>query len=172
MAIDWAAAAAAATRIIDTAHYPLGYFGASMGTRLGVTTVATMPAIRAAVFAVGGLPAPGGTAAVLKAYGTPADEANEIERLTPVDIRGEELSAEAARLSDQDVLMINAVDDMLHPVDYAMKLYRAFATPRKRIAFFPGNHGDLTVEALQYAAWWLRRRLEGVSSDDEPVALF
>jgi fermentation-respiration switch protein FrsA (DUF1100 family) len=172
MARDWAAAVEVAQQFVNVGDYALGYIGFSMGVRLGLPTVAAIHAIRAAVFGVGGVPAPGGTAAVLKAYGTPAAQADEIERLTPVESRSADIRAAAARLTDQEILMVNAVDDMLHPVDYAMQLYRAFATPTKRIAFFPGNHSDLRAEALLFAAWWLKRRLDGVAGDDAPTLSF
>jgi len=55
---------------------------------------------------------------------------------SPDGERDESALVASAELADQQMLVINAVDDMLHPVDYAMQLYRAFTTPTKRIAFF------------------------------------
>jgi hypothetical protein len=127
-----------------------------------------MPEITAAVFGVGGLPKNGGLAELLRSLGIPAKIAAKV---VPSDERLDEMHAgllEAAKgLAHCDVLMINAIDDEIFPLEGAVRLVRAFPG-RKRLFVWPGTHTNIPSESFAYALEFLRRALGQI--DDLPIA--
>ena len=156
-AADWSAAVDAC-RAVGVGAGPLLYAGFSMGTLLGVPVVAALTDVVAAVFGVGGVPAPGGAGRLIGTVAGPAAAALADELDDPV-LRGRIATEAAATLTGTDVLMLNMTLDVMFPVDGAMALFDAFPGP-KRIAFWEGGHTDLGPEAISMAVDFLRGALE------------
>lgn len=158
MAGDWACALAAARRVEGLDSGPVGYFGLSMGTLLGVPSVAELPEVRAAVFALGGIPRENGAADVARAAGAPEEVVRIMHEEDAPAIRGRRLLEAAARLGDREILLLNMDADEAFPIDGALRFFRAIPGP-KRIAIWAGGHMDLPRDALELAADFLRVRL-------------
>ena len=146
---------------------PLAYIGFSMGTLLGVPTVAALGAeVVGAVFGVGGVPAKGGVAELIRSVA--GDAAADIaEEEDDAELRGR-IALDAARrtASTTQVLMMNTTRDIVFPIPGALELFDAFAGP-KRIVFWDGGHTDLGSEAMGLATDFLQRVITNSSGDRE-----
>lgn len=123
MVLDW-------QRTVDSCSSigpAIAYVGFSMGSIFGVPTVAAMPSIKAAVFAVGGIPAGGGIDDVA---------------LGPV------LLEAASRLDKPQVLMLNKARDVIFPSDGAHALFDRIPGRKKRLMFWEGDHDDWPTEMI------------------------
>ena len=105
---------------------PIAYVGFSMGVIFGVPTV-SMPSIRAAVFAVGGIPAGGGI---------------DDPQLASV------LLDAASKLDKTEVLMLNKTRDEVFPPDGTHALFDQIPGSRKRLMFWEGGHDDWPPEMI------------------------
>lgn len=145
-ACDWQAAATRAQEMARVGE-PGAYVGYSMGTMLGVGVVAAMTSIKAAVFGAGGVPQPGGLAALVRevegewAAKVTHEEHGDSERRWPL------LDA-APHLQHCDVLMLNNTDDIVFPPARALQLFEQFPGSKK-IVFWAGAHGHLPDEAFE-----------------------
>ena len=173
MAADWKAALAEARSIDGVAtDGPAGYAGFSMGTLLGVPSVAAIPEITAAVFGLGGVPAVGGMEKLALALGSTPEQAAEAEKLESPQVRGAALLDGARNLGDRQVLLLNMLDDEMFPVAGVWEFFNAVSTPHKRIAFYPGGHVQLPSEAMHLGVWWMRRHLHGIEGGELPSGAY
>ena len=111
---------------------PTGYAGFSMGAMFGLSIVADLPSVRAAVFALGGL--------------------------TTDSTRNELIRSGAARLGDREVLMLNMTRDEHFSMEGAIEVLEAIPGP-KRMGVWTGTHIDLPAEAMEQAVLFLQRTL-------------
>jgi dienelactone hydrolase len=123
MANDWRITADALSSIGP----PIAYVGFSMGVIFGVPAVAAIPSIRAAVFAVGGIPAGGGI---------------DDPRLASV------LLDAASKLDKTEVLMLNKNRDEVFPTDGTHALFDRIPGSKKRLMFWEGSHDDWPPEMI------------------------
>jgi len=137
---DWEAVADAARTTLPVLSGPLGYVGFSMGALLGLSIVADMADVRAAVFALGG---------VLDddAFGDRGGTA-----------RNARVRDAASRLGEREVLMLNMTRDEHFPIVGAIDVLEAIPGP-KRMAVWAGTHVDIPPEALALANQFLARTL-------------
>ena len=108
----------------------VAYVGYSMGMLYGAPTVAAMPEIKAAVFGVGGIPAP---------------------------VMRERLLGVAAQLAHPQVLMLNMTQDETFPVAGVHEFFDAIPGRKKRLMFWEGNHVGLPSESTRHAVAFLNR---------------
>lgn len=139
---DWLAVAAAARAASGRLAGPLGYAGFSMGALLGLSIVADLPDVRAAVFALGG---------------TLADDA--IGPRGP-QARNARVHEAARRLGEREVLMLNMTRDEHFPIDGAIRVFEEIPGP-KRMGVWAGTHVDIPPEAFVQAIEFFARTLAG-----------
>lgn len=130
MVADWQAAIAAVQRLAEVGTGPLGYWGLSMGTILGLPLVAAEPTVEAAVLGLMGMTGP-----------TRA-----------------RIAADAPRVRCP-VLFVAQWDDRLFPWTSAAALFGALGSRDKRLHAHPGEHGDVPVEELDASEAFLGRYL-------------
>lgn len=123
MIADWRAVA-------DELGGAVAYVGYSMGMLYGAPTVAAMPEIKAAVFGVGGIPAP-----------------QMRDRLLGV----------AGNLGHAQVLLLNMTQDETFPVAGVHELFDAIPGRKKRLMFWEGNHVGLPAESTRHAIAFLNK---------------
>lgn len=129
---DWQAVAGELTSIGP----PRAYVGFSMGAMLGLAVIAAFPSIAAGVLWVAGLPpAP--------AVPQPA-EPNAF-------VAGAQASGRA------QILMVNMAGDELMGPREALGLFELIGGERKRLVFYPGDHGTEPEEAMQLSIEFLSR---------------
>ncbi|HEX2850440.1 MAG TPA: hypothetical protein VHN98_07795 [Acidimicrobiales bacterium] len=158
LAGDWRAALDRLAGVRDLRDGDLGYFGYSMGTMLGVPVCADLP-VRAAVFAAGGVFGDD----VMRFVDEPDPALAEIEA-QQFRTRSALVLEAAARLADVDVLQLCMSRDDVFPMTGALELFAAFPGP-KRLVAWDGRHIEMPHEALDLAAWFLRRTLNGHGSN-------
>ena len=112
----------------------LGYAGFSMGALLGLSIVADLPEVRAAVFALGGV----------------VDEAQVA--------RNAKVRDGASRLGDREVLMLNMTRDEHFPIAGAIDVFEAIPGA-KRMGVWAGTHVDIPPEAIVLANQFFARTL-------------
>jgi dienelactone hydrolase len=131
---DWLAVAAAARAAEPRLTGPLGYAGFSMGALYGLSIVADLPDVRAAVFALGGV----------------IDDAQVA--------RNAKVRDGAGRLGDREVLMLNMTRDEHFPIVGAIDVFERVPGP-KRMGVWAGTHVDIPPEAIVQANQFLARTL-------------
>ena len=139
---DWLAVEAAARAAEPRLTGPLGYAGFSMGALYGLSIVADLPDVRAAVFALGGVIDEHG-------IGGPAPAA-----------RNAKVRTGASRLGDREVLMLNMTRDEHFPIAGAIDVFEAIPGP-KRMGVWAGTHVDIPPEAIVLANQFFARALSG-----------
>ncbi|HMK63016.1 MAG TPA: alpha/beta fold hydrolase [Acidimicrobiales bacterium] len=117
MVADWRAVRSAVQSVDEIAEGPVGYWGLSMGTILGLSLVAAEPQVQVAVLGLWGLAGPG------KAR----------------------LAADAATVQCP-VLFLVQWDDELCPRDRQFELFSALGTKDKRLHANPGAHSAVPPE--------------------------
>jgi dienelactone hydrolase len=138
MAEDWRAALDACADLPDVGSERAAYMGFSMGTVLGIKTVAEEPRFRCAVFAIGGI-------------------LNE----------GRSFLNDAAVRINIPVLMINQSEDEIFSRESTFRLYDHLAGP-KRVFFYPGLHQGVPREAMERSREFLRAHLVEAAESDAP----
>jgi dienelactone hydrolase len=128
---DWRATLDALQSLPDVGRGPVGWWGLSMGTIVGLPVVAADPRIRAAVLGLMGLTGPTKT---------------RIARDAP-NVRC-------------PVLFFVQWDDALFPRDLAVELWERLGASDKRLVAHPGDHGDLPAHSLSTSARFLARHLD------------
>lgn len=113
---------------------PLAYVGFSMGMIFGAFTVASLPSVRAAVFASGGIPTGAGI---------------DDPPLRPM------LLEAAARLEHPEVLMTNVTGDEIFRTEDSHAFFDAIPGRRKRLVFWDGRHDDWSPEAIRLSVAFL-----------------
>ena len=137
---DWIAVAAAVREHSPHLSGPLGDAGFPMGSLFGLSIVADLPDVRAAVFALGG---------------TLGDD-----RLGPLGpaARNARVLDGASRLGDREVLMLNMTRDEHFPIVGAIEVFEAIPGP-KRMGGWAGTHVDIKPEAIVQANEFFARTL-------------
>jgi dienelactone hydrolase len=131
---DWLAVAAAARAAEPRLTGALGYAGFSMGALFGLSIVADLPEVQAAVFALGGV----------------IDDAQVA--------RNARVRAGASRLGEREVLMLNMTRDEHFPIAGAIEVFEAIPGP-KRMGVWAGTHVDIPPEAIVLANQFFTRAL-------------
>ncbi|MHB8497959.1 MAG: hypothetical protein ACYDES_08215 [Acidimicrobiales bacterium] len=116
---------------------PIAYVGFSMGVIFGLPTVAAIRSIRAAVFAVGGIPDGGGI---------------DDPQLASV------LLDAASKLDRTQVLMLNKSRDEVFPTDGAHALFDGIPGSKKRLMFWEGSHDDWPPEMISQSVSFIGDR--------------
>jgi fermentation-respiration switch protein FrsA (DUF1100 family) len=137
MVTDWRATLDALVTLRDVADGPIGWWGLSMGTILGLPVVAAEPRIAVAVLGLMGLTGP-----------TRA----RIERDAPA--------------VHCPVLFLAQWHDELFPIADALALFEALGSTDKRLHAHPGGHGALPGEEFTGSADFLAGRLRGYVAGD------
>jgi dienelactone hydrolase len=130
MVADWRGVLDAIVELPEIADGPVGYWGVSMGTILGLPLVAAEPRIRAAVLGLMGL-------------------------VGPTEDR---LRLDAERLSCPVHFLVQW-DDQLFPRDLTFKLFDAVGSTSKVLVASPGNHGDVPTDSFVASAQFLIHHL-------------
>jgi dienelactone hydrolase len=136
MVEDWRAVLGAVQALDEVGSGPVGYWGLSMGTILGVPLVAAEPSISVAVLGLWGITGP--TAA--------------------------RLAADASAVSCP-VLFLVQWDDALCPRDRAFALFDALGTVDKRLHANPGAHSAVPPEEFLATAQFLADHLVPAQRD-------
>ncbi len=125
---EWKAALDAAQSLdFVGAEGPVGYWGVSMGTAIGVPFVAAEPRIDAAIFGLAGLRA----------------GASEMEA-----------AAKAIRIP---LLFVFQWEDAVAPRETGIALFNAFGSAEKTMHVNPGGHMDIPAfEAAEWESFWVR----------------
>ena len=130
MVADWRTTIDALQSLPDIGNGPVGWWGVSMGTIVGLPVVAADTRFRAAVLGLMGLTGP-----------TQARIARDAPRVRC------------------PVLFLVQWDDALFPHDVAIALWEALGTREKQLSARPGDHGDLPADAFEESARFLARHL-------------
>ena len=141
MVADWRATVDALQGAGVAAQGPVGWWGLSLGTILGLPFVVADSRVRVAVLGLMGLTGP---------------TRDRIERDAP-----------AVRCP---VLFLLQWDDVLFPRDDALALFDALGTADKRLHAHPGGHGALPVEAFAASAEFLVEHLGAATASRTPGA--
>jgi dienelactone hydrolase len=129
---DWIAVERVARASVTRISGPTGYAGFSMGAIFGLSIVADLPSVKAAVFALGGL--------------------------TNDERRNVLIRDGASRLGDREVLMLNMNHDEHFAMDGALEVFELIPGP-KRMGVWPGTHVDIPPEAIAWGVEFFRRTL-------------
>jgi dienelactone hydrolase len=137
---DWLAVASAARAADPKLSGPLGYAGFSMGASFGLSIVADLPDVRAAVFALGGV--------------WPEEGSAKRENAA----RNARVRDGARRLGDREILMVNMTRDVHFPIAGALEVFEAIPGP-KRMGVWAGTHEELPPESMQLITDFFARTL-------------
>jgi dienelactone hydrolase len=130
MVADWSATLDELQALPELAQVPVGYWGLSMGTLLGLPFVAADPRITTAVFGLAGLSGP----------------------------TSQRLAADARRIVVPTLLVVQ-LDDELFSTQSSLELFGALGTPDKRLYAAPGRHRDVPADAFHLTVDFLTRHL-------------
>ncbi len=130
MVADWQATIGALQGQPDIGTGPVGYWGLSMGTILGLPTVAAEDRISVAVLGLMGLTGP----------------------------TKSRIAADAARISCP-VLFLMQWHDELFPREKAFELFDTLGSSDKRLHSHPGRHGDVPLEEFEASERFLALHL-------------
>lgn len=136
MVADWRAVIDARPQLSGAGSGPVGYWGLSMGTILGLPFVAAEPRVEAAVLGLMGMTGP----------------------------TRERIAADAPAVSSP-VLFLVQWDDEIFDRDRAFELFEALGSSDKRLHAHPGRHGEVPVEELEATEDFFAARL-GYSRPD------
>ena len=129
MTADWTATLHALRARPEVGDGPLGYWGLSMGTMLGLPFVAATPDVRCAVLGLMGTFAQG----------------------NPWGIAASSITC--------PTLFLVQTDDELVPVGTALTLFRSIAAKDKRLHAHPGAHSAVPVEEIDASEAFFARHL-------------
>ena len=137
MAADWQRTLDACGELPNVGNERPAYLGFSMGTVLGIMTVASEPRLLCAVLAIGGIL---------------SDRPNQLD--------------EAAAKIARPVLMINQSEDEIFSRESTFRLYDQLAGP-KRVFFYPGGHTGVPREAMERVREFLHAHLAGDGAETD-----
>ncbi len=153
---DWRRAIAVAAERPDVDASRTFYAGFSQGTMFGISVVAELREIRAAVFGIGGLPRRGGVATLVRSLGLDEDTANIIEEEDDPDFRAKAALEAASKLTDTEVFALQMTNDVVFPLEGSLELFAAYPGP-KRMGLWEGGHTELPDEAIDLSIEFLKR---------------
>jgi dienelactone hydrolase len=137
MVADWHVALEALSELEDVGRGPVGWWGLSMGTILGIPFVAAESRIEVAVLGLMGTASP-----------------NPVFR--------ERFLADARALRCP-VLFVLQWDDELMRREHALALFAEIGSTDKRLHAHPGGHVEVPVEEFEYSERFLAEHLAGPS---------
>jgi dienelactone hydrolase len=137
MAFDWQRTLDVCGELPNVGSERPAYLGFSMGTVLGIMTVAAEPRFCCAVLAIGGILGEGSGP----------------------------LSQAAAKI-DMPVLMINQSEDKIFSRESTFRLYDKLAGP-KRVFFYPGGHTGVPREAMERVREFLHAQMASESAETD-----
>ncbi len=132
MVADWRAALDALAALPEIGAGPVGWWGVSMGTILGLPFVAAEPRVQAAVLGLMGLTGP----------------------------TRDRIAAAAAAVRCPVLLVVQSDDELFCRAD-ALALFDALGTADKRLHLHPGPHSALPPEAVDASVGFLVAGLDG-----------
>lgn len=138
MVADWRAAIDVVLDRCDGVTGPIGWWGLSLGTILGLPLVAAEERIEAAVLGLMGLSGP----------------------------TRDRIAADAATIRCP-VLFLVQWDDQLFPRERAFALFDAIGSADRRLHAHPGGHGELPAEAFDASVAFLADRLGAASGEGD-----
>jgi hypothetical protein len=130
MVLDWSTTLDELQSLDGLAEVPVGYWGISMGTLLGLSFVASDARIEACVLGLAGLTGP--------TVGRLANDAPNVTIPT---------------------LFLVQLGDELFSTDASLALFEALGTTDKRLYAAPGRHRDVPADAFQLSIDFLASRL-------------
>jgi dienelactone hydrolase len=130
MVADWRSTIDELEKLDEVGSGPVGYWGLSMGTILGLPLVAAEPRIAAAVLGLMGMTGP----------------------------TRERIAADAPRVRCP-VLFLLQWDDELFARDSSIELFGALGSSDKRLHAQPGRHGEVPSEEFEASDRFLTRHL-------------
>jgi dienelactone hydrolase len=130
MVADWRCTLDTLQALDEIGRGPVGWWGLSMGTILGLPVIAADPRITVAVLGLAGLTGP---------------TRQRLERDAPA--------------VGCPVLFVAQWDDELFERSTVLALFDALGSPDKRLHAFPGRHGAVSTEAFADSAAFLVSRL-------------
>jgi dienelactone hydrolase len=136
MVADWRSVLEALQSLPEVGVGPVGWWGVSMGTIIGLPAVAADPRFEAAVLGLMGLTGP-----------TRARIARDAPKV------------------QCPVLFLVQWDDALFPPGVALELWEALGSRNKRLLAHPGGHGQLPTDAFEASAQFLARHLRAPRPD-------
>jgi fermentation-respiration switch protein FrsA (DUF1100 family) len=142
LAAEWSAVARAARAAARELSGPTGYAGFSMGALFGLSIVADLPDVRAALFALGGL----------------ASEDGSDDGRSATAARNDRIRDGARRLRDREILMVNMTRDEHFPMTGALEVFEAIPGP-KRMGVWAGTHEELPPESMKLITDFFGRTL-------------
>ncbi|HEV3329138.1 MAG TPA: hypothetical protein VGZ33_07045 [Acidimicrobiales bacterium] len=119
---------------------PVGYWGVSMGTLLGLPYVASDPRVRACVLGLAGRTGP----------------------------TADRLAADAARIEVPTLFLVQ-LDDELFPTASSLELFGLLGSAHKRLFASPGRHRDVPADAFWLSVDFLATHLQLVGGPAELV---
>jgi pimeloyl-ACP methyl ester carboxylesterase len=137
MVADWRHVLDAVHDELGIADEPVGYWGLSMGTILGLPLVAAEPRISAAVLGLCGTTGP----------------------------TGDRLAADAAAVTCPTMFLMKWEDELFSH-DAVLDLFGRLATEDRTLVATPGSHGAVWPETFAQTAQFLAGRLRGTSGPD------
>lgn len=137
MVADWRATLGALHDELDLDSRPLGWWGLSMGTILGLPVVAAEPRISACVLGLAGVIGP----------------------------TAERLATDAQAVACPTLFLAQREDE-LFGFDPVVALYDALAAPDKQLRVSPGTHAQVSVETFAATMDFLDGRLRGICSPE------
>ncbi len=140
MVADWHAAVDVLCDDDVVGQVPVGYWGVSMGTLLGLPYVASDPRVRACVLGLAGRTGP----------------------------TAERLAADAARVEVPTLFLVQ-LDDELFPTASSLELFGALGSAHKRLFASPGRHRDVPADAFWLSVDFLATHLQLVGGPAELV---
>lgn len=138
MVADWVATLDSLQALPELAGLPVGYWGVSMGTLLGLPFVAADARVRACVLGLAGLIGP----------------------------TASRLAADAPRVVVPTLFLLQ-LDDELFPTEASIALFRAIGSAEKRLFASPGRHRDVPTDAFHLSIDFLASHLETTQLDAE-----
>jgi alpha-beta hydrolase superfamily lysophospholipase len=114
----------------DLANAPVGYWGLSMGTLLGLPFVASQERVIACVLGLAGLVGP----------------------------TSQRLAEDAPKILVPTLFLVQ-LDDELFATEASLELFRALGTPDKRLYAAPGKHRDVPADAFHLSIQFLIEQL-------------
>jgi hypothetical protein len=140
MVADWRLALDAVERDAGLAGLPVGYWGLSMGTLLGLPFVAAERRVRACVLGLAGRTGPTAT----------------------------RLHEDAAHVVVPTLFLVQ-LDDELFSTASSLELFGDLASDHKRLFAAPGRHREVPADAFWYSVDFLASHLELVAGGTELV---
>jgi dienelactone hydrolase len=127
---DWHAVVAEAQALDEVGDGPLGYFGVSLGTILGLPFVADEPRVKVAILGLMGIAGP----------------------------TRDRIEADAARVTCPVLFLVQWHDELFER-GCAFDLFDAIGATDKRLHAHPGSHGAVRLEELDFAEGFLAANL-------------